>query len=69
MAAASSQFWGYGPHFLYHSLGQDVVVAVYDLQTGESVDGAVIKSWYGYVEVTLRNGSIGSSGCRIVVVG
>jgi hypothetical protein len=69
MPAASSQFWGYGPHFLHHNMGQDVVVAVYDLATGESIEGCIVKSWYGNVEVTLPNGSVGSSGCRIVVVG
>lgn len=69
MPGVSSQFWGYGPHFLYHGLGQDVVVAVYDLSTGESISGCIVKCWFGHVEVTLSNGSVGSSGCRIVVVG
>ena len=68
MAGVSSHFWGYGPHFLYHGLGQEVVVAVYDLVTGEQIEGCIIKAWYGNVEVMLPNGS-GSSGCRVVVVG
>lgn len=65
----SSQFWGYGPHFLYHNLGPDVVVGVYDLTTGQSIEGFFVRALYNYVEVTLPNGSVGSGGCRIVVVG
>jgi hypothetical protein len=68
MAAASGQFWGMGPHALYHSLGPDVVVAVYDVGTGEMISGCIVKCWYGHTEVSLPYGGT-SSGCRIVVVG
>lgn len=67
MTARSNTFWGLGPHVVYHDLGQDIVVAVYDSGNGEQIEGAIIKAWYGWVEVLLPSGT--SNGCRVVVVG
>lgn len=69
MAGISFQFWGPGPHWMYHQMGQDVVVAVYELNgTMEQIEGCIIKVGWGSVEVTLPAGA-GGNGCRVVVVG
>lgn len=67
MAGMSSQYWGPGPHFVYHQFGPDVVVGVYDIPTGENLPHSV-KAQYSWVEVTLPGG-LGFNGVRIVVVG
>lgn len=54
---------------MYHQMGQDVVVAVYELNgTMEQIEGCIIKVGWGSVEVTLPAGA-GGNGCRVVVVG
>lgn len=67
MAATSQTFWGVGSHTLYHEFGDEVVVAVYDSNSREQIEGAIIKIWYGYVEVLLPTTPL--NGCRVVVVG
>ena len=67
MPAESQTVWGPGPHHFYHSFGQDVVVAAYDSNSGEVIEGAIIKAMWGHVEVTLPGPT--ANGTRIVVVG
>lgn len=64
---ASGNFWGVGPHTIYHGFGQEAIVAVYDMNSREQIDGAVIKNWWGYIEVLLPSNPV--NGCTIVVVG
>ncbi len=68
MAAISQQYWGVGPHWLYHGLGNEVVVGVYDQMSGEVIEGCIVKIMWGNVEVMLP-ANAGPQGCRVVVVG
>lgn len=68
MPAATGNFWGVGPHTVYHGFGQDVVVAVYDAGTREQIEGAIIKNWWGYVEILLPV-AVPVNGCLVVVLG
>lgn len=67
MAAKSQTFWGAGPHFLYHELGEEVVVAIYDSVSREQIEGSIVKSRYGHIEVLLPTSTL--NGCLVVVVG
>lgn len=67
MAVMTSNFWGIGPHTLYHGFGQDVVIGVYDAGSREEIKEAIVKNWWGSVEVTLPYPPV--NGCLIVVIG